>query len=111
MSSILLRCDNYQSKRSSRYWRTSDFDPFASNIAFVLNQCSGGNNKDKEQYQVGLMLNERFVQIPGCSQEWCPLDKFEELFSDFTGDQCNFERMCSTKADFSIEGEDIDSMF
>jgi len=101
-----LRCDNYQSKRSSRYWRTSDFDPFAANIAFVLNQC----DKDKK-YQVGLMVNERFVQIPGCEQEWCSFKKFENLFSQLTGDLCQFESLCSTDVDYSTGDKDVDSMF
>ena len=50
-----------QEKVSNRAWRTSNFDPFASNLAFVLNFCS-----HKNSYQVGLLLNEKLQTIPGC---------------------------------------------
>ena len=103
-----LKCDEMMSNRK---WSTSRIDPFGSNVAFVLTQCGSGIG-DSTTFEVGLMVNERFVKIPGCHQEgdWCNFQTFEALFSDVVdSSNCNFETMCSTNVR-SVDVDD-DSMF
>ena len=56
----------------------------------------------ENDFKVGLLHNEVFVDIPGCSTEdkWCDFDKFVSLFSPNVT-SCDFSKICETfKTDF-----------
>ena len=92
-------------KKNNRKWNTSRFDPFGANVAFVLSQCG-------DTFNVGLMVNERHVDIPGCGD--CSFEDFKNLFAEMVDStKCNFEELCSTEVNFSDSNEDaeVDSMF
>jgi len=81
-----LRSDNYEEMKDDRKWRTSVNVPMANNIAFVLQQCG------EQDYKIGLFLNEQLVQVPGCNQDWCPMDTFINLYPLISN--CDFNKIC-----------------
>lgn len=89
-----LRHDNFDKMRNSRLWKTSLIDTFGSNIGFVLQKC------DNHDFKVGLLVNEKLTQIPGC-QMWCPFDIFKKLFNN---DDCDLNKLCH------VDDQDLDFM-
>uniref|UniRef100_U5EQ88 Multiple inositol polyphosphate phosphatase 1 n=1 Tax=Corethrella appendiculata TaxID=1370023 RepID=U5EQ88_9DIPT len=73
----------------NRKWRTSKIDAFATNLIFILFECSNGP-------QVLLLHQEQPVHIPGCpeGQQLCPYEIFKEIHEDSLNN-CKFEEMCS----------------
>jgi multiple inositol-polyphosphate phosphatase/2,3-bisphosphoglycerate 3-phosphatase len=74
-------------KVTNREWRTSFMDSFASNLAFVLFQCKG------DQYRVGAYVQERPVNLPGCSQKLCHFSEFSAKYGQLA-DSCNLDNIC-----------------
>ena len=56
-------------------------------------------NKENE-FKIGLMHNELFVDIPGCATEdkWCDYNKFLSLFSPNVT-SCDFSKICDLDID------------
>lgn len=75
---------------SSRKWRTSQIDAFASNLMFVTFSCDNG------EYYVLSMHQERVIHLPGCPQntDLCPFKVFKNLFEEDI-ENCNFDEICS----------------
>ncbi|KAK1133946.1 hypothetical protein K0M31_011733 [Melipona bicolor] len=72
----------------NRAWRTGIIDTFASNIAFVLYNCSGVSS-------VLFMHQERPLHLPGCPMNMpCALSTMKALYPD-QEEECQFETMCS----------------
>lgn len=88
--------------RKRRKWKATRIAPFASNIAFLLYKCSSANETSSYQqqqqqppvYRVKLLHNEEEFYFPGCNEMYCPLDRVKELYSEYLGDKCNFEKIC-----------------
>ena len=80
-----LRSDNFEQMKD-RKWKTSQHVPMANNIAFVLQECGEGD------YKIGLFLNEQLVQVPGCNEDWCPMETFIDLYPQIKG--CDFNKAC-----------------
>ncbi|PBC26190.1 Multiple inositol polyphosphate phosphatase [Apis cerana cerana] len=73
-----------------RAWRTGIIDTFASNIAFILYNCSGISS-------VLFMHQERPLYLPGCPINIpCSLSTMKALYPD-QEEECQFEKMCSMK--------------
>ncbi|XP_014224945.1 multiple inositol polyphosphate phosphatase 1-like [Trichogramma pretiosum] len=73
---------------SSRNWRSSLIDAFASNIAFVLYDC------DKQGPSILVLHQERPAQIPGCPEEGlCPVSIMKDIFPAAAKD-CKFDVVC-----------------
>jgi hypothetical protein len=51
----------------------------------------------ENEYKIGLLHNEVFVDIPGCITEdkWCDHDKFLSLFNPNVT-SCDFSKICET---------------
>lgn len=72
-----------------RAWRTGVIDTFASNIAFVLYNCSSGGPS------ILFMHQERPLYLPGCPLYIpCPLSIMKALYPDHE-EECQFEEMCA----------------
>jgi len=82
-----LLSSNFEKMKDKRKWRTSLHVPMAANIAFSLQQCGD------EDYKIGLFINEKLIQIPGCNQDWCPMQTFINLFPQI--ESCDFTKICS----------------
>ncbi|CAK9812393.1 Multiple inositol polyphosphate phosphatase 1 [Anthophora quadrimaculata] len=83
-----LTHDSFLLYGDNRAWRTGIIDSFASNIAFVLYNCSGVLN-------VLFMHQERPLHLPGCPMNVpCPLSIMKALYPDQEA-ECQFETMCS----------------
>ena len=61
-----------------RQWKTSHIGTYATNLAFILHECSGENN-------IQLLHKERVVQM-------CDFDIFKKKF--LTDLPCDFNKMC-----------------
>jgi len=86
--SIPLLGSNFEHHRSSRKWRTTEIDPFATNIAFILFNCSD------DDYKVGMMFKEKPMQQPLCGGKYlCTFKEFEDSLQPFTKD-CDLGRLC-----------------
>ena len=73
---------------TDRAWRTSIIDTFASNIAFVLYNCSSGKPS------ILFMHQERPLYLSGCPLDKpCPLSIMKALYPNHE-DECQFEAMC-----------------
>ena len=81
-----LQSSNFEEMKDKRKWRTSFHVPMAANIAFSLQQCGD------EVYKIGLFFNEQLVQIPGCNQDWCPIETFTDLFPQI--ESCDYNNIC-----------------
>ncbi|CAL8069920.1 unnamed protein product [Orchesella dallaii] len=80
--------DNFDHHRSSRKWRTSFIDRFATNIAFVLYKCS-------ETHKVGLMFQEKPIPQPLCEGKYlCPLEEFYSSTEPITKN-CDLAKFCT----------------
>ncbi|CAL7947580.1 unnamed protein product [Xylocopa violacea] len=83
-----LTHDSFSLYADYRAWRTGVIDSFASNIAFVLYDCSGVPS-------VLFMHQERPLYLPGCPMDMpCPLSIMKALYPD-QEQECEFEAMCS----------------
>ncbi|KOC67227.1 Multiple inositol polyphosphate phosphatase 1 [Habropoda laboriosa] len=83
-----LTHDSFSLYANDRAWRTGIIDSFASNIAFVLYNCSGVPN-------VLFMHQERPLYLSGCPMHVpCPLSIMKALYPD-QEEECQFETMCS----------------
>ncbi|XP_055842757.1 multiple inositol polyphosphate phosphatase 1 [Episyrphus balteatus] len=71
-----------------RHWRTSAIDAFASNLAFILYECSDGP-------KVLTLHQERVVRLPGCpkDKDLCSLKEMRRVFRNSI-ERCNFNEMC-----------------
>merc|ERR1712150_96980 len=85
-----LTNDNYYDMKDKRSWKTSNIDPFATNIGFVLKKCHQRN------YKIGLIHNEYIIDIPKCKSDdkWCDYDVFLSLFHPNVS-ICNFSAVCN----------------
>ena len=95
--------DNYD-RHGQRQFRTTHLSPFASNIAFVLSNCSaragelaGGGTADGEQFYVRLLFKERPLVLPACGRLDCPYSVVRKHYSEYI-DACKFNEMCWTSA-------------
>ncbi|XP_043254544.1 multiple inositol polyphosphate phosphatase 1 [Colletes gigas] len=71
-----------------RAWKTGIIDTFASNIAFVLYNCSSGPS-------ILSMHQERPLYLPGCPLNVpCPLSIMKALYPDHEV-ECQFDAMCN----------------
>ena len=83
-----LTHDLFSLYAENRAWRTGVIDTFASNIAFVLYNCSGGPS-------ILFMHQERPLHLPGCPMNVpCPLSTMKALYPD-QEEECQFETLCS----------------
>ena len=87
---FLLRHDTPQSLIDNRQYRTSVLSPMGTNFAFVLYECSLG-----EQYRVKVLQNERETVVAGCSTLYCPLDEFISAYKSYLDD--NFDSHCQNE--------------
>ncbi len=96
-----LRHDNYD-RMGDRLWRTSNFNSFGSNVAFVLQECT---ENAEIGYRVGLFVNERLVAIPGCGgQLWCQYETFARIFEE--SKTCVLEDLCAVEEDEEMDDEE-----
>ncbi|XP_076549353.1 multiple inositol polyphosphate phosphatase 1 isoform X1 [Osmia lignaria lignaria] len=83
-----LTHDLFSLYAEGRAWRTGVIDTFASNIAFVLYNCSGIPS-------VLVLHQERPLYLPGCPLHVpCPLSIMKALYPDHK-EECQFDTMCS----------------
>jgi multiple inositol-polyphosphate phosphatase/2,3-bisphosphoglycerate 3-phosphatase len=87
-----LKADWNSTQINGRKWRTSDISPFAANVAFVLYNCSS----NPEKYRVKLIHNENEVQIPGCSDMYCPWNQVKTIYQNSVN-TCDFDSICGIK--------------
>ena len=87
-----LRHNNYDQMLKERAWKTSLFDSFASNVAFVLQKCG------QTQFRVGMFLNERLTKIPGCEEEWCDYKLFRDIYYRKNPEDCDFSSICDLES-------------
>lgn len=92
-----LRHDNYDKMRD-RLWKTSTFNSFGANTAFVLQTCDDSGPK------IGFYLNERLTRIPNCSQDWCDYQEFKQIVRKRV-QVCDNDALCQVSAD-----EDTDAI-
>nr|CAI5819599.1 unnamed protein product [Callosobruchus analis] len=86
-----LKADNYHTQ-TSRNWKTSLIDPFASNLVSVLYQCRG-----PEKFKVMFFLNENPVDFPECSVGLCNWSTVQQKYQDLAS-TCNVEEFCSERS-------------
>jgi len=85
-----LTSDNYLQMRN-RKWRTSNIGPFASNVYFLLRNCSGA-------YSVCLFVNEKQERIPGCKSKCCSWEDFTHIFQSKV-EACDPNSLCENSQD------------
>lgn len=80
-----LEGDSYQNS-SSREWRTSYLNPYASNILAVIYNCPERTaNGAKEKVKLILYLNGYPIRLPACSGSLpCDIDDFVNYFTPAT---------------------------
>eukprot|EP01128_Nolandella_sp_AFSM9_P011998 TRINITY_DN8879_c0_g1_i1.p1 TRINITY_DN8879_c0_g1~~TRINITY_DN8879_c0_g1_i1.p1 ORF type:complete len:507 (-),score=109.19 TRINITY_DN8879_c0_g1_i1:192-1712(-) len=81
----VMRWNSTQSVIRNRKWKTSQFSPFAGNIAFLLYRCGS-------DFQVRVLVNEVEVKLPKCDSVMCPLGQFLE---EYGSSKCEFDKLCS----------------
>ncbi|XP_022706558.1 multiple inositol polyphosphate phosphatase 1-like isoform X3 [Varroa jacobsoni] len=80
---------------AKRSWLSSQLCPFNANILFVMYSCPASEGDSAEQqYKMATFVNERLVQLPACSTEFCPLREFRKAFQT-TPSSCNISQICS----------------
>lgn len=84
-----LQASSY-STQGQRKWKTSDIDPFAGNIAFVLFNCSSSR---AQEFRVGTYVQQKEVILPNCTSFLCPFENFEATFGE-VADTCNLANIC-----------------
>lgn len=84
--------------QSNRKWRSSEIDPFAGNIAFILFKCTAGNTPE---YKVATYVQEKEVILQNCTTTLCPFDTFVATYGDLA-DTCNLAELCNTNGSNSI---------
>ncbi|XP_033329855.2 multiple inositol polyphosphate phosphatase 1 [Megalopta genalis] len=83
----------YNLYADDRAWKTGVIDSFASNIAFVLYNCSSSG------LSVLFMHQERPLYLSGCPLHVpCPLSIMKALYPDHE-EECPFEAMCDMDED------------
>eukprot|EP01118_Nematostelium_gracile_P016913 TRINITY_DN7099_c0_g1_i1.p1 TRINITY_DN7099_c0_g1~~TRINITY_DN7099_c0_g1_i1.p1 ORF type:complete len:504 (-),score=114.90 TRINITY_DN7099_c0_g1_i1:44-1555(-) len=88
-----LKADANQTTIDNRKWRSGVISPFAANIGFVLYNCSA----NPEKYRVKLLHNENEMQVPGCSDLYCPYNELKTIYQDWTFNNCQFDSICGIK--------------
>lgn len=87
----MLRANNYH-HHTERYYRTSRIVPFAANIAFVVYNCSAG---EQEDFKVEVLVNEQPVSIPCCGADTkCPWELFSRCYEDIVKN-CDLDGVCA----------------
>ncbi|GJQ73414.1 hypothetical protein Trydic_g13778 [Trypoxylus dichotomus] len=85
---------NYEAN-SNRKYRTSAFDNFASNIAFILHGC-------KNKQKVTVRQNEYIIRLPVCPKtDSCSLSAIKRYYSDSIKN-CNFTEICENLVDYDL---------
>jgi len=87
---IKLRADNYDSL-TSRRWKTSLIDPFASNFVAVKYDCPGSLDPEK----VIFFLNQQAVQLDWCNVGLCKWSDVLEKYKAISEADCG-EYFCRT---------------
>lgn len=86
----------------TRQWQTSLFTPFSANLAFILYECPKTGDQEaavdldanESPFKVVASLNERPIQLDGCSNVVCDLN---QLLTDSRIDRekrCKLEDIC-----------------
>lgn len=90
----MLRSNNYH-HHTERHYRTSSIVPFGANLAFMVYNCTVG---EQEDYKIEVQVNEKPVSLPCCGGETkCPWNMFVNCFDD-TVNSCNLESICADPA-------------
>lgn len=71
----------------NRSFRTSHIAPFLANMAFELYRCTTTNT-----YKIRALLNEQPIVLPGCDEQACDLEMWEDALGDLVG--CNIDGIC-----------------
>lgn len=81
--------DSFNLHVDKRVWRTTYIDAFATNIAFILYNCTS------QGPSILFMHQERVVPLPSCPHDMpCPLSTMKDLYPDHGG-KCLFDSICS----------------
>lgn len=76
---------------SNRRWKLNKVNPFSANIAFVISECSG-------QHFLRIYLNEREIELPGCSSP-CPVAEMFRIM-DSVSRNCDYREICDVGPEF-----------
>lgn len=94
-----LMADNYDRHRL-RQFRTSRLSPFASNVAFVLSDCSSSSESvcssdlsSADRFSVRLLFKERPLVFPACGNTDCPYSAVRKRYAGRI-EACNFSELC-----------------
>lgn len=95
-----LMADNYDQQRL-RQFRTSRLSPFASNVAFVLSDCSSSSSESVcssdlssvDRFSVRLLFKERPLIFPACGNADCPYSAVRRRYAGRI-EACNFSELC-----------------
>lgn len=79
-----LTADNYESMEN-RHWRTSEIDPFASNLVAIKYDCPADSG-DSEK--VLFLLNQKAVSLSWCSVGLCDWSSVMKHYSEFYHANC-----------------------
>ena len=77
----------------NRLWKTSQIDPFASNLVFILFES------DSYEPHILFLHQEKIVQLPNCNTNkygMCSFESFSNLYSKKVED-CNLTKICELK--------------
>ncbi|KAK2579147.1 hypothetical protein KPH14_001317 [Odynerus spinipes] len=92
-----LTHNSFSVHADNRAWRTTYIDAFATNIAFILYNCT------EQGPSILFMHQERVAYLPNCPKNMpCPMSTMRDLYP-YRDDECQFEAMCNSqedKADF-----------
>lgn len=67
----------------NRMWKSSEMSPFASNLAVVKYDCSGGEDKLK------FFLNQKLLKLHWCENGLCTFSGFIEKYRSFKEADCS----------------------
>jgi len=96
----VMKSNSSEETIQNRKFRTSKISPFASNLAFVLYNCS--SSKSDSDFRVRLIQNEQDVYFPGCDTDLlCPIKKWREIYS--TELNIDFHQVCKPKPEYTIQ--------
>jgi len=80
-----MSSDSTPQQIRNRVWKSSIANPFGSNIALILYNCSN-------VFKVKILHNEAPVIINGCNDIYCPFEVLKHQLRDYIN--CSFDNIC-----------------
>ncbi|XP_060586938.1 multiple inositol polyphosphate phosphatase 1-like [Ruditapes philippinarum] len=94
---------------SGRKFRTSNIDPYTSNLAFVIYACDNvmqtyATERGSREFVVKLFVNAKEVNIPSCGDLPCYYGVVKRKYNDYIN-KCNIKEICGIRPDDNVDSQ------